>query len=71
MIEITPREIAQLTPAEQRQMERWIGDRINLARLRAARKQRRAVRQAIDEVENEDDSLPDMQHHGLDPEDTY
>ena len=60
MIEITIREIAELTPAEQRQMERWIGDRINLAQLRAAQTRRRALRQAIDLSETAEDYIMDQ-----------
>lgn len=58
MLEITPREIAQLTPAERSNIDRFIGEQAGHAALMAARTRNRAIQQVRDE---EEFGSPDMQ----------
>jgi hypothetical protein len=57
MMTITTREIAKLTPAEQRKMQRWIGEDSHLSELSGSR---RGKRRSIDEEESWDDNVPDF-----------
>ena len=59
MNQITVREIAELTTAEQQQMSRWIGEQSGLTVLRSQAARNRAVREAIDEAEQNED-VPDF-----------
>jgi len=57
---MTNRDIAELTPAEQRRkgIQRYIDEQSARMELVAARARRRQVRQAKDECENEDPDQP-------------
>lgn len=54
-MKITPREIAALTPTEQRNMARWIGEHSHLAELAATQKRRREIHR---EEQNGNDPEP-------------